>query len=524
MHAQQATREAEMQQMALAETLQQALAQLGIELTPSRPTPLVTPLPEGALLQGPAVATLQVALSLAVLAGGQARPPACIVHTALRTVPCGIAGGVATTPPAVRQSVFSAQQLAVVAASLSKLPNPRQSQHWAAAEAAAARAAAIEAGAQPHDQHQHQQQEQRRLQYESRQQLEEREAAERRQRASCEAAEAERQRRRASLRASHEQRQASGGGQSGAASRGQQLSGFTVYTNSMQSEGEEGAGAGASADDGEVAHQPRARRSHAGLRHSASAPASAGERDSQGSGVQWRSISSAALSSRSRSSEPGAAAADHADTAAAHPQQRGSRASSQHQQRASLRCSLDAAAASEADDRLQQHARQLSKLVLPGLDASQLDSLVRIGASQASPDPHAHVVVPSSVEVLQQLLPPGWQAAVGAQWDSGINPLRSEPEAEMLLRELRAEWQRKGAGAGAPRPASRPASRPGSRPGSRRASQDGRPPLAASTVAAPARPEAPAGGRGRRAGGEPLGLLQVPVFDGKVPGAGTWVR
>ena len=47
MHAQQATREAEMQQLALAETLQQALAQLGIDLTPGKPSPLLTPLPAG---------------------------------------------------------------------------------------------------------------------------------------------------------------------------------------------------------------------------------------------------------------------------------------------------------------------------------------------------------------------------------------------------------------------------------------------------------------------------------------------
>lgn len=415
--------------------------------------------------------------------------------------------------------MFSAQQLAVVAASLSKLPNPRQSQHWAAAEAAAARAAAIEAGDQQHDQPQ-QNQEQRQLQYEGQQQLEEQEAAQRRQRASREAAEAERQRRRASTRASREQRQASGDGQSGAGSRGQQLSGFTVYTNSLQSEG------GGAGDDHEVAHHP-ARASQPTLRHSASAPASGGDRDSQGSGVQWRSISSAALSSRSHGSEPGAGDGADADTAAVHSQ-RASRAGARHQQqeRASLRRSLDAEAAAggwgvddegedDVADRLQQHARQLSKLVLPGLDASQLDSLVRIGASQASPDPHRQAG--SSVEVLQQLLPPGWAAASAAQMD-GVNPLQSEPGAELLLRELHAEWQRQSLGASAG------GARPASRPGSRRASQEGRPPLAASVAAAPARPEAPVGARGRRAGSEPLGLLQVPVFDGKVPGAGTWVR
>lgn len=424
------------------------------------------------------------------------------------------AAGIATTPPAVRQSVFSAQQLAAVAASLSKLPNPRQSQHWLAAEAAAARAAAIEAEGQ----------QQRQLEYEGRLQLEEREVEERRYRASQDAAqvaEVERQCRRASQRGSREQLHVSAGEAgraSGAAnSEGQQLSGFTVYTNGLQTTEFVDSG------DGEVAQQRPQRVSQPALRHSASAPASAagGDLDSQGSGVQWRSISTAALSSHCRGSELGAG------EEVAMVQQRGSRASSQqrreHQQRSSLeQLAADgwedqqAAAAAEAG-RLQQHARQLSKLVLPGLDASQLDSLVRIGASQQSPDPHRCPL--SSVEVLQQLLPPGWQAAVGAQWDSGINPLQSDADAELLLRELRAEWQRQGAGTATTRPASRP--------GSRRVSQDGRPPVAQSMAAAVGQQERPTEqgrGRGMRAGSEPPGLLQVPMFDGKVAGAGTWVR
>ena len=74
----------------------------------------------------------------------------------------------------------------------------------------------------------------------------------------------------------------------------------------------------------------------------------------------------------------------------------------------------------------------------------QLDSLVRIGASMQSPDRHLmgsrHQ---SPVEVLQQLLPPGWEQAVG-QWDSSVNPLQSNANAEAFLSELHAEMQRQG--------------------------------------------------------------------------------
>lgn len=151
-----------------------------------------------------------------------------------------------------------------------------------------------------------------------------------------------------------------------------------------------------------------------------------------------------------------------------------------------------------------------------------MDSLVRIGASQQSPDPH-HRSQRNSADAPAQL-PAG-------QWDSTANPLlqlQSEPEGNRLLRGARGEWQQQGG--------SRPASRPGSRPGSRHPSQDGAP-VAQSMAAAVGRPqqvaaprgpragsEPPVGRQGPRAGSEPPPMLQVPVFDGKVPGAGTWVR
>ena len=81
----------------------------------------------------------------------------------------------------------------------------------------------------------------------------------------------------------------------------------------------------------------------------------------------------------------------------------------------------------------------------------QLDSLVRIGASLQSPDPHAlgggsahHQLSP--LEALQRMLEPtaGWeQQQEGLQqqqqlWDGGVNPLQS---AERLLAELQQEQE-----------------------------------------------------------------------------------
>lgn len=114
--------------------------------------------------------------------------------------------------------------------------------------------------------------------------------------------------------------------------------------------------------------------------------------------------------------------------------------------------------------------------------ALQLDSLVRIGASMASPDQHLRGTAGGSrpqspVEVVQQLLPPGWEQAV-AQLDNSINPLRSNANAQAFLSELHAEWLRQSCGGG--------------------------------------------GGQGQRAGGEPPGY---DFYTGaKFPGAGTWVR
>ena len=126
---------------------------------------------------------------------------------------------------------------------------------------------------------------------------------------------------------------------------------------------------------------------------------------------------------------------------------------------------------------------------------------MRIGASQASPDPHPPM---SPVEVLQQLLPPGWQEAV--QWEGGaVNPLQSNAEAERFLLELRAEMGRQQA-----------ASHDGTL-GSMREQQEQWQAAVDATAA---------GGRGGRAGSEPPRRLDLHQLyaEGRVPGAGTWVR
>lgn len=108
---------------------------------------------------------------------------------------------------------------------------------------------------------------------------------------------------------------------------------------------------------------------------------------------------------------------------------------------------------------------------------------MRIGASMASPDQHlqgtgASRRPQSPVEVVQQLLPPGWEQAV-ARLDNSVNPLRSNANAQAFLSELHAEWLRQSCGGGG-------------------------------------------GGQGQRAGSE------APGYDfylgAKFPGAGTWVR
>ena len=110
----------------------------------------------------------------------------------------------------------------------------------------------------------------------------------------------------------------------------------------------------------------------------------------------------------------------------------------------------------------------------------------------------------SPVEVLQQLLPPGWQEAV--QWEGGaVNPLQSNAEAERFLLELRAEMGRQQA-----------ASHDGTL-GSMREQQEQWQAAVDATAA---------GGRGGRAGSEPPRRLDLHQLyaEGRVPGAGTWVR
>ncbi len=289
------------------------------------------------------------------------------------------AGGEATTPAAVRQSIFSEQQLAAVAASLNKLPRQPGVQSWRGGDvlpegglpALQRVSEADEAVLEAAEHRRHQQQRFRAsLEREA-----EREAAERA------AAEAQRAQRRASRRGSEQgsQREEAAAAQlrRSVTSADQGLSGFTVYTNSLQAADKSGPG---DADAGEVAQPPCG--SHA-ARHSASAPASVvgGERDSHGSGVQWRSISSAALSTRSLGSldgQEGEAEGHERGRQAGRASLPGSRAGSQaRQQLGSLEAAAQAVAAGasweqEQAGRLQAYAKQLSQLMLPGVDASQV--------------------------------------------------------------------------------------------------------------------------------------------------------
>ncbi len=81
----------------------------------------------------------------------------------------------------------------------------------------------------------------------------------------------------------------------------------------------------------------------------------------------------------------------------------------------------------------QQQIQRIARLVLPTLDASQLDSLVRIGASLPSPD------MLMSPEMLSQLLP--------KLWDSSANPLQSAAgplDVEQLLGQINSDQQPEG--------------------------------------------------------------------------------
>jgi hypothetical protein len=228
--------------------------------------------------------------------------------------------------PLPRQSIFSQQQLAAVAASLSKLPRQSQAglpyqQQWRAAEAAKA----LEA-----KQHRHRTS----LEQQEAEQQHQRERQERRHSGS------RRESRHASRERELDAAPAAAAGLRGSLDQGPQLSGFTVYTNGLQSP------EFAEADDGKVTRSerplPPAQQQQRPQRRSSEAAAPAepavDERDSAGSGVQWRSISSAALSSRSQGQE--------------------------HEQQQQVQ--------GGHPTKLRQHARHLSQLMLPALDASQV--------------------------------------------------------------------------------------------------------------------------------------------------------
>jgi hypothetical protein len=249
------------------------------------------------------------------------------------------------TPAPHQSCVFSQQQLAAVAASISKLP--RQSQ-----------AGPLTLDPPPVEGHQHG--------------------------FDTAATQADQQRerpraRRASRRGSPAQEQ--GGGPllpaGDPVGEGAQLSGFTVYTNSLQQEG----GRQGRVDDGEVAQAPAQPR--------AAAPSPGRQLQSQGSGVAWRSISSAALSSRSAGSagEEGAGperqhhvqrekgrAGHHGLPQGAHGAHRAAR--HPPPQRGSLENDVPQPASPQdwqgLGSKLQQRGQQLPRLVLPGTDASQV--------------------------------------------------------------------------------------------------------------------------------------------------------
>ena len=181
-----------------------------------------------------------------------------------------------------------------------------------------------------------------------------------------------------------------------------EFSGFTVYTNKLHD----------SAELGEVA-APGPAAAGAGAGAAGEAPAGGGEGSEArcGSAVAWRDISSAveaSLSSadfdRLRGSHDGAGEGG-AGGAGAEPQQ--------------------PAALPEGR---QAQMQRMARLVLPTLDASQLDSLVRIGASLPSPE------MLMSPEVLSQLLPRLWDGSAAPPPEGG-GP--ASPEVQQLLEELR---------------------------------------------------------------------------------------
>lgn len=192
----------------------------------------------------------------------------------------------------------------------------------------------------------------------------------------------------------------------GRATNSQELSGFTVYSNGLSPD-----------CSGGCALPPLAEEL---------------DDDLGRSGVPWRDISTAASASVSLSGDEEWAAAataqgrqrrsaDGAPAGVGEAQVRASRPVHHGSQDNSGEAV--AASAGHAAGRRQAHAARLARLVLPHLEASQLDSLVRIGASLQSPaDPDPDALSP---EALQEMLPP-------VVWESGVAP-------EELLHHLRVE-------------------------------------------------------------------------------------
>lgn len=284
--------------------------------------------------------------------------------------------------------MFSQQQLAAVAASISRLPRqsqagplvhaPQQPQEQRRRTSEGGHARSRESGVEAERQReqlawrQQDQEQQAQLVRDAQRHERRRSQQEARESGRGQAAEARRQECQPQVAAEGQQ--------------GPRLSGFTVYTNGLQSPEFGGA------DEGEVAHSPPPKQPAP-----QSPSSSSGGLDSQGSGVAWRSISSAALSSRSE----GSAGEEHAAQlgqkervqrhSAARRQSQGSGAGSrgsphQHRRQRGSTGLLEAGAPPPAgpDDwvqhggshKLQQRAQHLPKLVLPGLDASQVRPVV----------------------------------------------------------------------------------------------------------------------------------------------------
>jgi hypothetical protein len=272
------------------------------------------------------------------------------------------------TPAPQQSRMFSKQQLALVAASISRLP--RQSQQGTLMQSLPGSDQQQRASHGSHaGQAQLEQLEQAAWQQQEPEQLKQRRNRRRSKRASDDSLEPAMQ-----AEARPQGRQAVGSSQ--------RLSGFTVYTNDLRSS------AVTAHDQRDVAAQPGQQAAEPG------SPAS--RLDSQGSGITWRSISSAAMSRR----EEGSGAEEGGDAvqqqrrrqhnghkqAAAGPavpsrqqsvdSRDGSKASS-HQLRGS-RGSLEAGMAPPPDaenwagNKLLHRAHQLPKLMVPGLDSSQV--------------------------------------------------------------------------------------------------------------------------------------------------------